>query len=110
MDGEEEAHCGIVRGVGVAYRESAGPQNSDEFAVRFCRSHHRAAHRAGDERAWWRAAGIDPIKAARNLWKHTRVEQGQMLPDARMQSAEPAVALNSRATGGLGCDLDLVQP
>jgi len=50
MDGEEEAHCGIVRGVGVAYRESAGPQNSDEFAVRFRRSHHRAAHRAGDER------------------------------------------------------------
>jgi hypothetical protein len=38
------------------------------------------------------------------------VEQSQMLPDARMQSAEPAVALNSRAPGDLGCDLDLVQP
>jgi hypothetical protein len=24
--------------------------------------HHRAVHRSRDERAWWRQAGIDPIK------------------------------------------------
>jgi hypothetical protein len=28
-------------------------------------------HRSGDERAWWRQAGIDPIKVARRLWKET---------------------------------------
>jgi ERF superfamily len=45
---------------------------SDEFAVPLCRGHHRAAHRSRDERAWWRQAGIDPIKVARRLWKETR--------------------------------------
>jgi hypothetical protein len=29
-------------------------------------------HRSGDERAWWRPAGIDPIKVARRLWNETR--------------------------------------
>src|SRR5262245_8747812 len=29
-----------------------GRKASDEFAVPLCRVHHRAAHRAGDERAW----------------------------------------------------------
>jgi hypothetical protein len=42
---------------------------SDEFAVPLCRGHHRAVHRSRDERAWWRQAGIDPIKVARKLWK-----------------------------------------
>jgi hypothetical protein len=37
-----------------------GGKASDEFAVPLCRSHHRAVHRAGDEQAWWKAAGIDP--------------------------------------------------
>jgi hypothetical protein len=45
---------------------------SDEFAVPLCRGHHRAVHRSRDERAWWRQAGIDPIKVARKLWKETR--------------------------------------
>jgi hypothetical protein len=44
---------------------------SDEFAVPLCRGHHRAVHRSRDERAWWRQAGIDPIKVARRLWKET---------------------------------------
>src|SRR5262249_48142743 len=39
-----------------------GRKVSDEFAVPLCRIHHRAAHRAGDERAWWNQAGIDPVK------------------------------------------------
>ena len=42
-----------------------GRKVSDEFAVPLCRSHHRAVHRAGDEQAWWTAAGIDPVKVAR---------------------------------------------
>jgi ERF superfamily len=49
-----------------------GRKASDEFAVPLCRGHHRAAHRARDERAWWKQAGIDPIKIARRLWKATR--------------------------------------
>jgi hypothetical protein len=49
-----------------------GRKVSDEFAVPLCRGHHRAVHRARDERVWWRQAGIDPIKVARRLWKATR--------------------------------------
>src|ERR1700730_2096438 len=59
-----------------------GRKASDEFAVPLCRTHHRAAHRAGDERAWWKSSGIDPVKVARKLWKETRGNKGdgQRLP------------------------------
>ena len=65
-----------------------GRKASDEFAVPLCRTHHRAAHRAGDERAWWKASGIDPIKAARKLWKETRMNEGRVRPDRTMQAAD----------------------
>jgi hypothetical protein len=55
-----------------------GRKASDEFAVPLCRSHHRAVHRASNEQAWWHATGIDPIKVARKLWKHTRVNEGRI--------------------------------
>jgi hypothetical protein len=51
-----------------------GRKVSDEFAVPLCRSHHRAVHRASDEQAWWQAAGIDPVKVARQLWRQTRLD------------------------------------
>jgi ERF superfamily len=54
-----------------------GRKASDEFAVPLCRSHHRAVHRASDEQAWWTAAGIDPVKAARQLWRQTRLNDPQ---------------------------------
>jgi len=54
-----------------------GRRASDEFAVPLCRSHHRAVHRAGDEQAWWKAAGIDPVKVARQLWRQTRLDYPQ---------------------------------
>jgi ERF superfamily len=54
-----------------------GRKASDEFAVPLCRSHHRAVHRAGDEQAWWKAAGIDPVKIARQLWQQTRLNDPQ---------------------------------
>jgi len=54
-----------------------GRKVSDEFAVPLCRSHHRAVHRAGDELAWWKAAGIDPVKVARQLWRQTRLNDPQ---------------------------------
>src|SRR6516225_4441490 len=40
-----------------------GRKASDEFAVPLCRSHHRAVHRAGHERAWRQTAGVDPPSA-----------------------------------------------
>jgi ERF superfamily len=58
-----------------------GRKASDEFAVPLCRSHHRTVHRAGDEKAWWTQAGIDPIKAARKLWNHTRIDEGRIEPE-----------------------------
>jgi hypothetical protein len=33
--------------------------------------------RAGDEQAWWKAAGIDPIKVARQLRQQTRLNHPQ---------------------------------
>jgi ERF superfamily len=59
-----------------------GRKASDEFTVPLCRSHHRSVHRASDEQAWWQAAGVDPLKIARKLWKHTRTEEGRTQPDA----------------------------
>jgi hypothetical protein len=54
-----------------------GRKASDEFTVPLCRSHHRAVHRVGDEQAWWTAAGIDPVKVARQLWRQTRLDDPQ---------------------------------
>jgi hypothetical protein len=64
-----------------------GRKASDEFAVPLCRIHHRAAHRASDERAWWKAAGIDPLKIARKLWKDTRANKGHERPNLSLQAA-----------------------
>jgi ERF superfamily len=58
--------------LGFIQPRALGRKVSDEFAVPLCRGHHHAVHRSRDERAWWRQAGIDPIKVARRLWKETR--------------------------------------
>src|SRR5215467_2001200 len=65
-----------------------GRKASDEFAVPLCRVHHRALHRARDERAWWQATGIDPIPVARKLWDDTRREEGRIEPKPMLQAAE----------------------
>jgi hypothetical protein len=54
-----------------------GRKVSDEFVVPLCRGHHREAHRSGNERAWWKAAGVEPLKAARELWRQTRLDGAQ---------------------------------
>jgi len=64
-----------------------GRKASDEFAVPLCRVHHRAVHRAPDERAWWQTVGIDPIKVARKLWKDTRIDEGRIEPEDTPQAA-----------------------
>jgi hypothetical protein len=58
--------------LGFTQPRALGRKVSDEFAVPLCRGHHRAVHRSRDERAWWKQAGIDPIKVAGKLWKSTR--------------------------------------
>jgi len=72
-----------------------GRKPSDEFAVPLCRIHHRAAHRAGDERAWWGAAGIDPLKIARKLWKDTRANKRQESPNVPSPAARTDRPLTS---------------
>jgi hypothetical protein len=79
-----------------------GRKASDEFTVPLCRVHHRAAHRAGDERAWWKAAGIDPMKFARRLWKQTRVKEGRLPADEIMQTPQSGSTLNSQPIGSTG--------
>jgi ERF superfamily protein len=59
-----------------AQPRALGSKASDEFTV----MHHREVHRAGDERAWWKAAGIDPLKVAGKLWKEARVNEGRLAP------------------------------
>ena len=50
-----------------------GRKVSDEFTVPLCRTHHRELHRSANETAWWRIANVDPLKTARKLWRHTRL-------------------------------------
>jgi hypothetical protein len=62
--------------------QAIGRKVSDEFAVPLCRGHHRELHRYGDERSWWRTAGIDPTVAARKLWLDTHpLTRGAAEPD-----------------------------
>jgi ERF superfamily len=61
-----------------AQTRALGRKASDEFVVPLCRAHHRAVHRVGDERAWWKATGIDPLKVAGKLWRQTRMSEGQI--------------------------------
>jgi ERF superfamily len=83
-----------------AQPRALGRKASDEFAVPLCRSHHRAVHRSSNERAWWQATGIDPVKVARKLWKHTRLNEGRIRPDPRAQGGEPERALKAADEDG----------
>jgi hypothetical protein len=85
-----------------------GRKVSDEFAVPLCRSHHRAVHRASNEQAWWKAAEIDPVKVARQLWVQTRLNR-PLAPSTlrattsvsgRMEKSQPGRADLGSADGG----------
>ena len=71
-----------------------GRKASDEFTVPLCRSHHRSVHRAGNEQVWWQQAGIDPLKVARKLWKHTHTDERRIKPDP---ARTPAIASDRAA-------------
>jgi hypothetical protein len=72
-----------------------GRKASDEFAVPLCRSHHRAVHRASDEQAWWKAAGVDPVKVARQLWRQTRLDDPQKHHQAGLAARSQARSIAS---------------
>ena len=74
-----------------------GRKVSDEFAVPLCRTHHRAAHRARDEQAWWKSIGIDPVKVARKLWKETHMGKR----GGHAKAAQDAQTKRSPSAGGL---------
>jgi hypothetical protein len=72
-----------------------GRKVSDEFVAPLCRTHHRAVHHVGDERAWWKQAGIDPAKVARKLWKKTRLSARLTTSDPAPESAGPGTPADS---------------
>jgi hypothetical protein len=46
-----------------------GSKPGDQWVVPLCIMHHRALHDAGNERAWWQEAKIDPLAEAARLWQ-----------------------------------------
>jgi hypothetical protein len=85
---------------------------SDEFTVPLCRIHHRALHRTGDEAAWWKAEGIDPIKVARKLWRNTRLgeqKRTRAAPPAEPPQAKMLAQQGNRAAGSKS-DADVAAP
>jgi hypothetical protein len=81
-----------------------GRKVSDEFAVPLCRSHHRAVHRAGDEQAWWKATGIDPVKVARELWRQTRLDDPQDPHPPGLAARPETRSIASASDGTRGAD------
>jgi ERF superfamily len=77
--------------LGFTQPRALGRKVSDEFVVPLCRGHHRAVHRSRDEHAWWKQAGINPIKVARRLWRETR-GMGQQQSERTASSRRDAAA------------------
>jgi hypothetical protein len=75
-----------------------GRRVSDEFTVPLCRTHHRGLHRAGEERTWWKQAGIDPLEAARGLWAGTRLREPVAPASSQALSGEAAMQPSPGAT------------
>ena len=76
-----------------------GRKASDEFAVPLCRIHHRLVHRVGNEAAWWQDAGIDPITAARKLWKETRTDAGRTAPETHGTAPDRTARADASSCG-----------
>jgi hypothetical protein len=73
---------------------------SDEFVAPLCRIHHRAVHRVSDERAWWKLAGIDPVKVARKLWKNSRLNERS--PSSSLVTKPAVMDAAVKPDGGVG--------
>jgi hypothetical protein len=74
---------------------SLGRKVSDEYVVPLCRGHHREVHRHGDETAWWKKAGIDPIPQARALWLETHPIWAYSPRVCRISSPRPGLVLQA---------------
>jgi hypothetical protein len=83
-----------------AQPRALGRKASDEFTVPLCRMHHREVHRAGDERAWWKAANIDPLKVAHKFWKDTRLNEGRIAPNSAVKPVERSQPLQPDEPSG----------
>jgi hypothetical protein len=62
-------------------------------------------HRVGDERAWWKTAGIEPALFAQRLWQETRGTETSQPgsvggEDKATPSASAAVAAAMEAAAG----------
>jgi ERF superfamily len=79
--------------VGFAQPRAFGLKVSDEFTVPLCRAHHRALHRAGQEAEWWKEIGVDPITAARKLWKEMRLNYLRALANSAGRSGDAKKAV-----------------
>ena len=83
-----------------AQPKALGRKASDEFTVPLCRTHHREVHRAGNEQAWWKATGIDPLKVARKLWRGTRIDEGRIAPTRSVSPADRDQAADTAEPSG----------
>src|SRR5262249_4533087 len=54
---------------------------------------------AGDEQAWWKAAGIDPVKVARQLWRQTRLDDRQERHQAGLAARPETPSIASAPDG-----------
>ena len=55
--------------------KGTGRKNEDRWAIPVCRTHHDAAHAAGNDEAWFAGQGIQARDLAEALWK------GRLKPD-----------------------------
>jgi hypothetical protein len=85
----------------LAQPRALGRRVSDEYTVPLCRSHHRGLHRCGDEVAWWKTNGVDPIAVAGELWQRTRLggPRGE-----RLEALLSAGVLKSSDSAAAGVD------
>ena len=62
---------GPVHAHRLGFTEQLARKVSDEFTVPLCRDHHDDLKGVSDEAAWWKRIGVDPLEAARMLWRVT---------------------------------------
>ena len=87
-----------------AQARALGRKVSDEFTVPLCRTHHREIHRCGDEGSWWKSTGIDPLAAARTLWREThplpRAEVATTNAPRSTRGPKPSRSMHRERTDG----------
>jgi hypothetical protein len=64
----ESAHIRFSDARIVKNNAGVGAKADDFFCVPLCSAHHREQHSIGDERAFWRKFGLDPILYSLRLW------------------------------------------